>query len=83
MKTVFIVQHLRLTPSGQREDIKLIGVYRSLETAHAAVEKLKIQPGFCDYPRLLNPLVDDEEQGFYVDEYELDKDHWAEGFFTV
>ena len=48
MKSVLIVQHLRLLPDGQREDIKLIGAYSSLEAAHAAIERLKTQPGFCD-----------------------------------
>ena len=83
MKSVFIVQHLRVLPDGQREDIKLIGAYHSLEAAHEAIERLKSQPGFCDFPRLLDSLVDDDEQGFYIDEYELDKDHWPEGFVTV
>ena len=39
--------------------------------------------GFCDNPRLIDPLSDDEEAGFYIDEYELDKDQWTEGFVTV
>jgi hypothetical protein len=82
MKSVFIVQHLHILP-GEREDLKLIGAYRSLEAAQAAIERLKIQPGFRDCPRILDPLVDDKDQGFYIDEYELDKDHWPEGFVTV
>ena len=82
MKSVFIVQHLHLLPNGQ-EDVKLIGAYRSAEAAHAAIERLKTQPGFCDSPRLIDPLTDDEEAGFYIEEYELDKDRWPEGFITV
>jgi len=82
MRSVFIVQHLNVLPGGQ-EDVKLIGAYRSSEAAHAAIERLKAQPGFCDHPRLIDPLVDDEEAGFYIDEYELDKDQWTEGFVTV
>jgi hypothetical protein len=81
MKTVFVLHHLHILPTGE-EDTKLIGTYRSLETAHAAIDRLKTQPGFCDHPRLIDPLIDDEESGFYLDEYELDKDHWAEGFVT-
>lgn len=83
MKSVFIVQHLRLLPGGLREDIKLIGAYRTLEAAHATIERLRVKPGFRDYPRILNPLVDNEDQGFYIDEYELDKDHWPEGFVVA
>ena len=82
MKTVFIVQHLNVLPGGQ-ENVKFIGAYRSSEAAHAAIERLKAQPGFCDYPQLIDPLIADEVAGFYIDEYELDKDQWAEGFVTV
>jgi hypothetical protein len=80
MKSVFIVFHVHVNPDDHREDIKLIGAYRSFETAHAAIERLRPQRGFCDFPRLLDPQVDDEESGFTIDEYELDKDHWEEGF---
>ncbi len=81
MKTVFVLQHLHVFPSGA-EDNKLIGTYGFRESALAAIDRLKVQPGFCDYPRLIDPLIDDEESGFYLDEYELDKDNWSEGFIT-
>jgi hypothetical protein len=42
----------------------------------------EVQAGFCDYPRLVDPLVEDRESGFYLDEYELDKDNWSEGFIS-
>ena len=80
MKSVFIVQHLNVSPDGNGEDIKLIGAYRSRNAAHAAIERLRTQPGFRDFPRLIDPQVDDEESGFYISDYELDKDHWEEGF---
>jgi len=83
MKSVFVVKHSRSLSDGQYANIKFIGAYRSWDTAHAAVERLRSQPGFRDFPRLVNPLVDDDDQGFYIDEYELDKDHWAEGFVSV
>ena len=47
----------------------LIGVYRTKEDANAAIERLKGQPGFADFP-----------QGFMSESYELNKDHWTEGF---
>jgi hypothetical protein len=66
MNSVFVVQHLHLDP-GNSENIKLIGVYRSVESAHAAIDRLSVQPGFCDDPRLLNPLIDQDTSGFYID----------------
>jgi hypothetical protein len=82
MKTVFVVQHVRVLPDGQ-DDTKCIGVYRSLDSALAAVERLRLQPGFSDHAKLCDPMTDDSDDGFHVDEYELDKDHWTEGFVSV
>ena len=61
----------------------MIGVYRSAEAARAAIDRLKTQPGFCDHPRLIDPMHDEEETGFYLSEFELDKDHWTGGFVTM
>ena len=47
----------------------LIGVYRTEEAARSAIERLKDQPGFRDYP-----------QGFNSYEAVLNKDNWTEGF---
>jgi hypothetical protein len=80
-KTVFLVQHLNLLGE-EREDTKLIGVYQTRELAQAAVDRLKNKPGFRDHPRVIDPLNDDEEVGFYISEYELDKDQWEEGYVT-
>jgi hypothetical protein len=41
MESVFVLQHLHLLPTGE-EDVKLLGVYRSLEGAYSAVERLRI-----------------------------------------
>jgi len=68
MKTVFIVQHKRHKDE-DNEDTKFIGVYSSNQNAVDAVNRLKKQPGFKDH-----------STGFYIDEYEIDKDHWVEGF---
>ena len=51
------------------EDAKLIGVYRTKERAHRAIDRVRSQPGFREHPK-----------GFVVDTYELDRDHWVEGF---
>ena len=69
--TVYVVQHVR-DEDGPDEDIKLIGVYSTSESAAAAVERLKEQPGFSDWPN-----------GFSVDAYPVDQDHWAEGFVDL
>jgi hypothetical protein len=61
----------------------MIGVYRSLQAAHSAVERLQIQPGFRDYPQIVDYEQDNDQQGFHVQEYPLDKDHWCEGYVTV
>ncbi len=51
------------------EDEKLIGVYRSKEDAHAAIERIKEKPGFSD-----------GGGNFECARYELNQDHWTEGF---
>src|SRR5438094_46384 len=43
-------------------------VYSSREQAQAAVTRLSRQPGFAD-----------AQDGFHIDEYRIDQDHWAEG----
>lgn len=82
MESVFIVQHLHKHSDGL-ECVKLIGAYRCLAAALLAVERRRVQPGFCDSPRVINPLLDADESGFSIEEYQLDKDHWTEGFVTV
>lgn len=82
MKSVFLVLHLHMLD--ECEDVKTIGIYRTREAALSAVERLKTQPGFEDHPQVRNPLVDeDSEEGFYIDEFKLDEDHWTEGFITI
>lgn len=71
MASVFVLQHVHAVADGD-EDVKLIGVYSSRENADAAAARLRDQPGFADAP-----------DGFHVDEYRLDQDHWAEGFVSV
>jgi hypothetical protein len=82
MKSVFLVQHLH-TLRDECEDVKIIGIYRTKEAAMRAIERVKTQPGFADYPQLRNPLIEDNvENGFYMDEYTLDEGHWTSGYVT-
>jgi hypothetical protein len=82
MESVFVLQHLHILPGGE-EDVKLIGVYRSLEAAQSAVERLRTQPGFREHPRIVDPQEDIDRQGFHIGAYPLDKDHWFKGYMTL
>ena len=68
---VFTVQHVHEFDDGH-EDLKFIGVYSTMPKAEDAVNRLKSEEGFRDLP-----------EGFEIDECELDKDHWTEGYITV
>ena len=71
MVNVFVLQHVHSREDGI-EDVKFIGVYSSRAKADAAVARLSRLPGFSDAP-----------DGFHVDEYHVDQDHWAEGYVVV
>lgn len=71
MKSVFILHH-SYELEHCVEETKLIGVYSSNEEARAAIDRLKHKPGFCD-------RID----SFMIEEYELNKDHWTEGFVSL
>ena len=68
MKSAYVVQHLRKKDE-DNEDVKMIGIFSNRENANIAIQKLKLQPGFRDHL-----------DGFSIDEYELDKEEWSEGF---
>jgi hypothetical protein len=82
IKSVFLLQHLHVLLPQEEQSVKTIGVYSSKEEALAAVERLKMQPGFVESPQLIDPQVEGVVSGFYLDEYPLNRDHWAEGFVT-
>lgn len=65
MDRAYLLQH----ENPLNEDVKVIGLYSSEASAREAIARLQAQPGFCDYP-----------DGFSIDLYELDRDHWTEGF---
>jgi len=71
MASVFVLQHVHSREDGV-EDVKFIGVYSSRENADAAAARLSRLPGFTD-------ALD----GFHVDEYRVDQDHWAEGYVVA
>ena len=68
MDGVYIVQHENPT----NDDVKFIGVYSSRELAAEAVLRMIEQPGFRDFP-----------ENFHIGLYEINEDHWTEGFVSV
>ena len=71
MEAVYVLHHVR-SDDEYGDDAKLIGVYRSKQAAEDAIKRLANLPGFRDHPH-----------GFCAERYEVDKDHWEEGFVTV
>ena len=71
MTSVYVLHHV-VREFEDNEDAKLIGVYVTEDDARQAIERLVDQPGFRDHPG-----------GFQFESYELNKDHWTEGFVTV
>ena len=68
METVYLLWHVR-GDDAFAEDAKLIGVYSSADKAEAARRRAAERPGFSDQP-----------DGFHVDPYRVDQDHWTSGF---
>ena len=69
MTTAYLLQHVR-TIDGQ-DDVKVIGVYSSKTLARDAITRLSTAQGFRDGGE------------FSIDPYELDEDHWKEGYVTL
>ena len=76
---VYLLQHLHIKKNAC-EDVKIIGIYSTREKALSAVEWAKLQPGFCDHPDIIDPFMDENTEGFYIDKYPLNKDCWVDGF---
>jgi hypothetical protein len=77
---VYVLQHSH-SPTPDNDEVKLIGVYRTRAAAEAAVARLRDQPGFRDFPRI---VTDDPEtdEGFHITEQVLDRDSWVDGYIT-
>ena len=65
---IYVLQHVHSMQDGT-EDVKFIGVYSSRDNAQAAIARLGQAPGFAD-----------ALAGFHIDEYQVDKDQWVEGY---
>ena len=71
MTTVYVLHHV-VREFEDDEDAKLIGVYSTEDEARAAIARLVNQPGFSEH-----------QEGFRIDPYPVNRDHWTEGFVTV
>jgi hypothetical protein len=56
-------------PEGEDDVELLIGVYSSEAEAKAAIERVKNKRGFREF-----------QEGFQISPYQLNRDHWDEGF---
>ena len=68
MKHLFVLLHC-LPETGK---VKVVGIYSSRALAEAAEERSRQLPGFADEP-----------DGFSIDQYEVDHDHWPRGFVRL
>ena len=68
-EVVHLLWFVKEMPEGQEDIELLIGVYSSEGEARAAIDRLKDKRGFADF-----------WQGFQICPYELNHDHWTEGF---
>jgi hypothetical protein len=69
MDSIYLLWHIH---GVNDEHHVLIGAYRSEEDAKAAIERLKTKRGFAETP-----------DGFFYERYELNRDHWIDGFVMV
>jgi hypothetical protein len=74
---VYLVEHWHPLPDNPSSSLT-VGVYSSREKAQEAVKRLTRQPGFRDFPDILEHPT--ETGGFSIEEYELDRTWWQEGF---
>ena len=68
MGSLFVLLH-SLPETGK---VKVIGIYTSRALAEEAEERSRALPGFADEP-----------DGFTIEQYEVDKDHWPRGFVRL
>ena len=68
MKSFYVLLH-SLPETGR---VKVVGIYSSRVLAEAAEERTRLLPGFADEP-----------DGFSIEQYEVDRDHWPRGFVRL
>lgn len=68
MTPLFVLLH-SLPETGK---VKVIGIYSSRALAEEAEGRSRELPGFVDEP-----------DGFTIEQYEVDRDHWPRGFVRL
>ncbi|HET9336255.1 MAG TPA: hypothetical protein VFO12_07605 [Sphingomicrobium sp.] len=68
MDPLFVLLH-SVAETGR---VKVVGIYSSRALAEEAEARSRLLPGFADEP-----------DGFTIEQYELDKDHWSRGFIRL
>ena len=77
---LYIVEHLHILYDDV-EDIKFLGVFSTKEKAEKAIQILSKQPGFKDFPKIID---DNDIENFYIIKVVVDEiAEWKEGFTTV
>jgi|GraSoiStandDraft_8_1057269.scaffolds.fasta_scaffold26126_2 hypothetical protein len=66
---VHLLWFAREMPEGEEDVELLIGVYSSEAEARAAIERVKNKRGFAEF-----------QHGFQISPYQLNRDHWEQGF---
>ncbi len=52
--------------------VKVVGIYSSRALAEEAEDRARALPGFSEEP-----------EGFVIEQYEVDRDHWSRGFVRL
>jgi hypothetical protein len=68
MSPLYVLLH-SLPETGK---VKVVGLYSSKALAEEAVDRAKTLPGFLEEP-----------DGFTIEQYEVDRDHWPRGFMRL
>jgi hypothetical protein len=68
MDPLFVLLH-SLPETGR---VKVVGLYSSRVLAEEAMDRARGLPGFAQEP-----------EGFTIEQYELDRDHWPRGFVRL
>lgn len=71
LDSVYVLWHVHHI-GDRNDDEKLIGVYRTEDDVSATIARLQNKPGFRE-----------SREGFQVETYELNQDHWTEGYASV
>ena len=71
MGNVYLLQHTYFYgDNDEHEETKILGIFDSRDKAQAAITQYIELPGFKDF----------SDECFSIDEYQLNKTEWAEGF---